>query len=43
MISLEQLLGDAGMQKTRPPLAENFTKAWLDRVLSEFVLEGERR
>lgn len=40
MISLEQLLGDAGMTRTRPPLRENFTKAWLDRVLGEFALEG---
>lgn len=39
MISLEQLLGDAGMQRTRPPLRENFTKAWLDRVLGEFAIE----
>jgi predicted nucleic acid-binding protein len=43
MISLEQLLGDAGMQRTRPALRENFSKAWLDRVLGEFALEGMRR
>ena len=39
MISLDQLLQDAGMARTRPPLRENFTKAWLDRTLGEFVLE----
>ncbi|HJP67495.1 MAG TPA: hypothetical protein VJ846_01240 [Sphingomicrobium sp.] len=40
MISLEQLLGDAGLQRTRPSLRDNFTKAWLDRVLGEFAIEG---
>jgi hypothetical protein len=42
MISLEQLLSDVGMPRTRLPLRENFTKAWLDRVLGEFAMEGIR-
>jgi hypothetical protein len=42
MISLEQLLSDVGMPRTRLPLRENFTKAWLDRVLGEFAVEGIR-
>jgi hypothetical protein len=42
MISLEQLLQDAGMARTRLPLRENFTKAWLDRTLGELVL-GRRQ
>lgn len=43
MISLEALLADAGMAKTRPPLRENHTKAWLDRVLAEYAMEGLKR
>ena len=40
MISLEALLVNAGMPKTRPPLRENHTKAWLDRVLAAYTMEG---
>lgn len=43
MISLEALLADAGMVKTRPALRENHTKAWLDRVLAEYAMEGLKR
>lgn len=43
LISLEQLLSDAGMARTRPPLAQNFTRAWLDRVLGEFAIGGMGR
>ena len=40
MVSLEALLADAGMPKTRLPLRENHTKAWLDRVLAEYAMQG---
>lgn len=43
MISLEALLTDAGMAKTRPALRDNHTKAWLDRVLAEYAMEGLKR
>jgi hypothetical protein len=43
MSSLEVLLADAGMSKTRPPLHDNYTRAWLNRVLNEYVLEGLKR
>ena len=39
MVSLEALLSDAGMGKTRPPLRDNHTKAWLDKVLTEFAMQ----
>jgi hypothetical protein len=40
MVSLEALLTDAGMVKTRPPLRDNHTKSWLDRVLAGFAMQG---
>lgn len=43
MVSLEALLADAGMGKTRPPLRDNHTKAWLGRVLAEYAMQGNAR
>lgn len=42
LVALEVLLADAGMARTRPPLRDNHTKAWLDRVLAEFAIRGLR-
>ena len=40
MVSLEALLADAGMAKTRQPLRDNHTKAWLDRALADYAMQG---
>ncbi len=39
IVSLEAMLTDAGMAKTRPPLRDNHTKAWLDRVVGELTMQ----
>lgn len=43
MVSLETLLADVGMAKTRMPLRDHHTKAWLDHVLAEYALQGLRQ
>lgn len=43
MISLEALLAEVGLAKTRLPLRDNHTKAWLDRVLADYAMQERGR